>query len=142
MKIEKITLSKQELIEEDGEFILKEIEEEVVPCVITNRALQISRDEGNIETSLITDLTKAGEGIDIGDDRILKAIYVGYVGGQILKGQKEPKYSFDEFIKRYNDTTTEKAIVYAKLIMAEKDNNFANDIEKNISKKKDKGEKK
>lgn len=142
MKIEKITLSQQKLVEIEGEYDTVESEAEKVPCVITNRALKIAREQGEIRTSLITDLTRVSEGEDLEDERILQAIYVGYVGGQILMGNKMPKYSFDEFTERYNDSTTEKGILYSKLLTAEKENNFANGVEKNTKKTVGKGEKK
>lgn len=149
MKIEKITLSRQELVEKDGEYELVEKDKEAVPCVITNRALQLAKQMGVTKTSLMTDLmnlapSEEKEDVqvnDLDDERVLQAIYVGYIGGQLLQGNKEPKYNFDEFIERYNAGTVERAVTYNKILAAE-DNKFAKEVQKSTSKKVQKGEKK
>ncbi len=149
MKIEKIILSRQELVEKDGEYELAEKDKETVPCVITNRALQLAKQMGVTKTSLMTDLmnlapSEEKEDVqvnDLDDEKVLQAIYVGYIGGQLLQGNKEPKYNFDEFIERYNAGTVERAVTYNKILAAE-DNKFAKEVQKSTSKKVQKGEKK
>lgn len=170
MKIKTITLSKQELIEKDGEYELVEKDKETVPCVVTNRALQTARQMGVTKSSLATDLlnlqpaeeinikelkqlergeinpedvsVKIGEFGEIDDFKMLQAIYVGYIGGQLLLGNKKPKYDFDEFIERYNVDITERTTLYMNLLTDSRGNEFKNEIEKSTKKTVGKGEKK
>ncbi|WP_130806520.1 hypothetical protein [Senegalia massiliensis] len=152
MKIEKITLFKQEMAEQDNELILKVTEEETVPCVITNKALKVANELGTTRSSLVTDLMQLGGSVDedkvgdVEDIKILTSIYVGYIGGQILKGvnvyEEDAIYTFDEFVERYNDSSMEKVLLYQKLITAEKENKFADKIERSTNKTPNKGEKK
>lgn len=170
MKIEKITLSRQELVEKDGEYELVEKDKETVPCVITNRALQIARQEGVTKSSLATDLLnlqpadeinmndlkkiengkmapedaniKLGKFGEVDDLKMLQAIYVGYIGGQILLGNKQPKYSFDDFLEVYNADVVERTTLYMNLLTDTRKNDFKGEIEKSTSKKVQKGEKK
>ncbi len=170
MKINKITLFKQELVEKDGEYELVIKDEETVPCVVTNRALQLAKQMGVTKSSLATDLLnlqpadeinakelkqlesgeiepedvniKLGQFGEIEDEKILQAIYIGYIGGQFLLGNKEPKYNFDEFLERYNAGVTERITLYMNLLTDERGNEFKTEIEKSTSKKVQKGEKK
>ena len=56
MKINKIKLYTQSLVEKDGEYEIEISDVEEVPCVITNRALQKCKQLGITETSLAQDL--------------------------------------------------------------------------------------
>ena len=170
MKINKITLFKQELVEENGEYKLITKDEETVPCVVTNRALQVAKQMGVTKSSLATDLLnlqpadeinakelkqlesgeinpedvniKLGQFGEIEDEKMLQAIYVGYIGGQILLGNREPKYDFDEFLERYNVGVTERVTLYMNLLTDERKNEFKSEIEKSTKKTVGKGEKK
>ena len=152
MKIQKITLYLQNLIEKDGEFVIEATNVEEVPCVITNRALSVCRGYGIGETGLIQDFVtlsaNTGPRPDgsfsmktAGDEQILKAIYVGYVGGQLLLGKAEPDYTYDEFTERYHGDVSEKFNLYQALIVFPS-NEFVKNIEKSTDKAVKKGEKK
>lgn len=152
MKIQKITLYLQNLIETDGEYAIEPTDVEEVPCVITNRALSLCRDYGIGETGLIQDFVTTSTNTRpqpdgsylmavAGDEQILKAIYVGYVGGQILLGKAEPDYTYDEFIERYHGDVSEKFNLYQALIVSPS-NEFVKNIEKSTDKAVKKGEKK
>ena len=75
------------------------------------------------------------------DERILKAIYAGYVGGQLLLGKPNPDYDYDEFIDRYNDDVLERFNLYQELIVTE-DNKFVQEIIRSTKRTPGKGEKK
>ena len=121
-------------------------DEETVPCVITNRALQMAAQMGVTKTSLVTDLmnlstSKEGKVNDLDDFKILQTIYVGYLGGELLRGKDGPKYTFEEFIDVYNASTIERTIVYNNLLVKD-ENNFKKGIENSTRKGLEKGEKK
>lgn len=151
MKIQKIKLYKQKIVEKDGEFELEKTDEKEVPCVITNRALQMCNQAGVIKTSLAQDLAIASTGSYSGDgsavaamlkdEKVLQTIYVGYVGGQLLLGKTNPEFDFDEFIDRYNADTLDKIDLYQKLMVTE-DNKFVQEINHSTKKTAGKGEKK
>lgn len=152
MKINKIKLYVQKLIEKDGEYVIEPSEIEEVPCVITNKALKLCRQYGVGKTGLVQDFvvssTNTGPQEDgtymmkiADDEQILKAIYVGYVGGQLLLGKEEPDYTFDEFIERYHDNVVEKFNLYQSLISTST-NEFVKTIERSTNKAVGKGEKK
>lgn len=145
MKIQKIKLYKQSLVEMEDDFKLEITDIETVPCVITNRALQLCNQLGVNDSSLVQDLlimtqnaqvTENGDIVItkiVEDEKILKAIYTGYVGGQLLLGNIEPKYNYDEFIERYHDSSSEKYTIYQSIAMASQ-NDFVKEIEKSTNK--------
>lgn len=152
MKIQKIMLYQQKLIEKDGEFVIEPTNVEEVPCVITNKALSICRNYGIGKTGLIQDFVTTSTNTRpqpdgtyqmkvAEDEQILKAIYVGYVGGQLLLGKSEPDYTYDEFLERYHDDIMEKFSLYQELIISPS-NEFVKAIENSTDKAVKKGEKK
>lgn len=151
MKIQKIKLYKRSLVEVGGEYEVEITDAEEVPCVITNRALKMCEQLGVTKTSLISDImsmsssAKIDESGDMAitktadDERVLAAIYVGYVGGQLMLG-KNPDYDYDEFLNRYHADVGQAFSVYQEIIMVE-ENDFVKEINRS-TKKVGTGEKK
>jgi len=141
--IPKIKMYDQKLIETDEGYEIKAENVQEEPCIITNKALKEARDNGNIKTALMSDLISMWESEDseVEDEKITTAVYVGYIGGQLLKGNK--KYlSYDEFLEKYHDSITEKGVIYQEIMMADTKNAFAESIERSVDKSSKKGEKK
>ena len=145
MKLEKIELYKMMAEMVDGEFEVIQTDVETVPLVITNKALKYAHQNDIIQSSLISDLVTLSQmGEDMGalqDMKIFKTIYVAYVGGQFMLGNKEPKYNEEEFAERFQVSTMEQVTLYQKVLIG-KENNFEKEIKKSVSKKVDKDAKK
>lgn len=153
MKIKKIKLYKQRLVDKEDGYELERFEEEEVPCVITNRALKMCEQLGVTKSSLMRDImfmsSNAVENEDgemaltttVEDERMLAAIYVGYIGGHLLLGNKEPYYSYDEFLDRYNIDLLESFNIYQDLALATQ-NEFAQEIVRSTKMDPGTGEKK
>lgn len=149
MKIKKLRLYKEAIVEKNGDFELEVSEIEEVPCLVTNKALQVCRQLGVTETSLAEDFNlvlrnsdKDGTVRKMPDDKLmLQAIYVGYVGGQLLLGKDMPKYDYDEFLTRYHESVNDRWNTYIGLFMTE-ENKFVEGIVKSTKKTVGKDEKK
>lgn len=153
MKVNKIKLYKQSLVEKDGEYEIEISDVEEAPCFITNKALQICKQLGVTKTSLAQDLMIMSSGAQqtedgdtvitnvVEDENILKAIYVGYVGGQLMLGKSTPEYDYDEFLDRYQDDVVDRFNLYQDLLVTE-ENQFVQEIIRSTNKSVGKGEKK
>ncbi|SDY42822.1 hypothetical protein [Bacillus sp. 166amftsu] len=153
MKIQKITLKDIEFVKVDGEFEQRFVNEQEYPAFLTNYALKKGKEEGIIESSIISDLLKfqALEGIDKGNSSDLSAFEkidqtsIQRIIYLALKGAN-PKVdlSFDEFLRKYHDSLAESMELYAKLVIdviSQDPNKFAAEFQKNTS-TGSKGEKK
>ncbi|MBC6973045.1 hypothetical protein H9I32_11855 [Bacillus sp. Xin] len=153
MKIQKVTLKDIEFVKVDGEYEQRFVNEQEYPAFLTNYALKKGKEEGLIESSIISDLLKfqALEGIDKGNSSDLSAfekidqtsiqriIYLAFKGAN-----PKTDLSFDEFLRKYHDSLAESMELYAKLVVdviSQDPNKFAAEFQKNTS-TGSKGEKK
>ncbi|WJE51154.1 hypothetical protein QRE66_17800 [Bacillus cereus] len=153
MKIQKVTLKDIEFVKVDGEYEQRFVNEQEYPAFLTNYALKKGKEQGLIESSVISDLLKfqALEGMDKGKNtdlaalekidqtNIHKVIYMAFKGAN-PKGD----LSFDEFLRKYHDSLAESMELYAKLVVdviSQDQNKFAAEFQKNTS-TGSKGEKK
>lgn len=151
MKIQKVELEELEFVEVDGEYESRSINKEAFPAFLTNASLKKGKDEGYIEGSLLSELFKMSQ-LDksadedgklssesaglIDEDKVLKVIYLALLGAN-----KNFKYSYHEFIERYNNPLEKSLEIYAKLIestISDNKNQFAQELKKatGTSKKK------
>lgn len=150
-KIETVVLKDIEVVEVDGEFETRYVNERKHPAFLTNAALKKGKQDGYIETSLFSELAKlsflenttdSDGNLDVGglvnfdEDKILRVIYLGLIGAN-----KKFEYSYDEFLEKYHEGLEDSLMLYANLIssLVSKDpNRFAKEFEKATDKTKKK----
>lgn len=151
MKIEKLTLKEVEVIEVNGEFEHRFINEKTYPVFLTNYALKKGKEMGYIESSLFNELAKLslmesakkenGE-LDpsaIGDFDEGKALQIIYLA--LIGANKSLDITYDEFLSKYHEGLEETLLLYANLIgnlVSSDPNQFAKEFERVTEKGKKK----
>ena len=169
MIIEKIELSDVVVEEVEGEYQVVKKNRETVPCMLTNYAIDKGHRLGLLKGSLTKDILeistavakKAAErkrlsdvsrteeetaldNIDLikdvlDDEKLIAVLYIGCLGAN-----PEFRYSHEDFVQRYHDDFETRIEKYMNLIsgLDKKENKFAAEFQKNVSKGRAKGEKK
>ena len=127
MKVQKVTLKEFEVVEVDGEFEKRFINEKNYPAFLTNASVKRGFDTGLIETSLWEDLMKImglQSILEKNDDESTmklmnmfdeqKLIAVVYLG--VLGANKSVDLTFDSFLEKYHYDLAETIELYANLI--------------------------
>ena len=127
MKVQKVTLKEFEIVEVDGEFEKRFINEKNYPAFLTNASVKRGFDTGLIETSLWEDLLKImglQSVIEKNDEESVmklmnmfdeqKLIAVVYLG--VLGANKNFDLTFDSFLEKYHYDLAETIELYASLI--------------------------
>ncbi|HDR4726952.1 TPA: hypothetical protein QCR01_004839 [Bacillus cereus] len=146
MKVQTVTLKELEVVNVNGEFETRFINEEKHPAYLTNYALKKGKEMGLIDTSIFNDLIKfqALEGADKGKDADLEAlgqidqtnmhkiIYLAFQGAN-----PKTELSFDDFLKKFHEPLVESMQLYATLItdvINQDPNQFATAFQKSTEK--------
>lgn len=127
MKVQKVTLKEFEIVEVNGEFEKRFINEKNYPAFLTNASVRRGFDTGLIETSLWEDLLKImglQSVLEKNDDESTmklmnmfdeqKLIAVVYLG--VLGANKSVDLTFDSFLEKYHYDLAETIELYANLI--------------------------
>lgn len=156
MKIQKVVLKEFEVIEVDGEFEKRFINEKKHPAFLTNASIKRGFDEGLVESSLWEDLLKV-MGLqslikNTGDEekdaenamklmgafdeqKLIAVIYLAVLGANRKLG-----LSFEDFVEKYHYGLAESIELYATLLtdlLSSNPNQFAKELQ-NASKKNQK----
>ena len=150
MKVEKVTLKEFEIVEVNGEFEKRFINEKKYPAFLTNASVKRGFDTGLIETSLWEDLMKImglQSVLEKNDDESTmklmnmfdeqKLIAVVYLG--VLGANRNVDLTFDEFLEKYHYDLAETIELYANLItsLVSKDpNQFAKGLQQSTKTEK------
>ncbi|WP_054751369.1 hypothetical protein [Piscibacillus salipiscarius] len=132
-KVEIVTLKDMEVIEVDGEYETRFMNEKRYPAAITNYSLSMGEKMGLTKGSQLTDLIKlsamesvrrdleqqqlseesieAAEGIDI--HNYLKVIYLAIIGLN-----RKLDLTFDDFLEKYHEDTLTIIQTYVSLVLA------------------------
>lgn len=155
MKIQKVILKELEVIEVDGEFESRFINEQKYPAFLTNYAVKRGFDEGFIDSSLWEDLIKVRglqsvvkemketdvdeeKGLQLmgafDEQKLIAIIYLAVIGAN-----KKLQLSFDDFLEKYHYSLPETIELYAMLftdLVSSNPNQFANELQNAAKKNK------
>lgn len=153
MKIQKITLKEVEVVEINGEYEKRFINEKTYPAFLTNAAIKKGNDEGLLDSSLFTDLLKMRDlnklfskpGADEDEEKesvalnsfdegkMINVVYLAFAGAN-----RKSELTYEEFIDRYHYTLSDTLKLYVGLItdLITGDNAFAKGLEKSAKKEK------
>ena len=150
MKVEKVTLKEFEIVEVNGEFEKRFINEKNYPAFLTNASVKRGFDTGLIETSLWEDLMKImglQSILEKNDDestmklmnmfdeqKLIAVVYLGVIGAN-----KNVDLTFDDFLEKYHYDLAETIELYANLItsLVSKDpNQFAKSLQQSTRSEK------
>lgn len=132
MKIQKLELKELEVIEVNGEYESRYINNKTYPVYLTNAALQKAYREGILQTSLIGELAKLIPYLESSNEsevlaqmdetQMLSVIFLAFQAAN-----KNIDISFDEFLEVYHLDFSETVQLFANLITdtVSKTNNFA-----------------
>ncbi|UPL43262.1 hypothetical protein MU858_21335 [Bacillus sp. PGP15] len=125
MKVQTVTLKDLEVVNVEGVFETRFINETKHPAYLTNYALQKGKDLGLIESSIFNDLLKfqALDGMNkeentdlealgqIDQTNMHKIIYLAFSGAN-----PKENLSYEDFLKRFHEPLVESMQLYATLI--------------------------
>lgn len=127
MKIQKVVLKEVEVVEVNGEFEKRFINEKAYPAFLTNASVKRGFDEGLIQSSLWEDLlalkgleqavnnkndNDAAKSMSLLDDQ--KFIAVIYLG--VLGANRKLTITFDEFLDQYHEPLERTIEIYVNLL--------------------------
>lgn len=149
MKIQKVVLKEFEVIEVDGEFEKRFINEKKLPAFLTNASIKRGFDEGLLESSLWEDLLKV-MGLqslmkETGDEekdaenamklmgtfdeqKLIAIIYLAVLGAN-----RKLELTFERFLEKYHYGIAETIELYAILLtdlLSSNPNQFASELQK------------
>lgn len=127
MKIQKVVLKEIEVVEVNGEFEKRFINEKAYPAFLTNASVKRGFEEGLIQSSLWEDLL-AMKGLEqalekeegnnaveslatINDQKFIGVIYLGVLGAN-----KNLTLTFDEFLEKYHEPMEKTIELYVNLL--------------------------
>jgi len=150
MKVQKVTLKEFEIVEVDGEFEKRFINEKNYPAFLTNASVKRGYDTGLIESSLWEDLLKINglkNVLDKDDEdsalqlmgmfdeqKLIAIIYLGFIGAN-----KKADLTFEDFVEKYHNDLAQTIELYANLItdLVTKDpNQFAKSLQQSTKSEK------
>lgn len=127
MKIQKVVLKEVEVIEVNGEFEKRFINEKAYPAFLTNASVKRGFEEGLIKSSLWEDLLAmkglekaiADENEDnavqslsvMNDQKLIAVIYLGVLGAN-----KNLTLTFDDFLEKYHEPMEKTIELYVNLL--------------------------
>jgi hypothetical protein len=150
LKVQKVTLKEFEIVEVEGDFEKRFINEKNYPAFLTNASVKRGFETGLIETSLWEDLLKImglQSVIEKNDEESTlqlmnmfdeqKLIAVVYLG--VLGANKNVDLTFDSFIEKYHYDLAETIEIYANLItnlVTQDPNQFAKGLQQSTKSEK------
>lgn len=151
MKVEQVILKDVEYKDTGDGFERVFTNEKRYPVYLTNYALKKGKEYGIIDTSVFSELAmmedfvkkvdengdlKVGSLRDFEEERIMKVIYVGFIGAN-----PKADVSYDDFMSRYHGGIEDMLELYVKLLsslVASDPNQFSKELEKATEKSKKK----
>lgn len=149
-KIQTITLREKEIVEIDGEFEQRVVNEKRYPASLTNKSLQLGKDMGILQSSKLVDLLgfdeikvnanekeNEAQAQEVASDfdplKFIQIIYLSVIGFN-----KNLELTFDDFLELYDEPTEKMMETFSKLIeglLSDGTNNFAKGLKSSTKKK-------
>ena len=150
MKVQKVTLKEFEIVEVDGEFEKRFINEKNYPAFLTNASVKRGFESGLIESSLWEDLLKI-RGLQsvveredeesslqimnmFDEQKLIAVVFLGVLGAN-----KNLDLTFDSFVEKYHYDLAETIELYANLItnlVSQDPNQFAKGLQQSTKNEK------
>lgn len=149
MKIQTITLREKEVVEIEGEFQERVINEKRYPASLTNKSLQIGKDLGILKSSKLVDIlgfdeinvngNKQEMAQEVASDfdplKFIQVIYLAVIGFN----KNLVDLTFEDFLEQYDEPTQKMMETFSKLIEGllsdGSNNNFAKGLKSSTKKK-------
>ncbi|MBS4171944.1 hypothetical protein [Bacillus sp. FJAT-49736] len=136
-KIHSIILKEIEFKETDDGFEEVVKNEKKYPVYLTNHALRRGRDQGIVDSSLLSDLLEIEKGFNgkkqedaaravingLSEEKMLNVIYLAFLGAN-----PNSEYTFDDFLLRYHGDYSEIMTLYINIVsssISSNNNRFA-----------------